>query len=71
VDAVDPIQRFAECPLGIATHGKRLCPLHHRLDQAAAMVEKAFGDTTVAELLNVPKSRGPLCRAPTPTSQSR
>lgn len=65
VNAVDPIQRFPECPLGIANHGRRLCPLHHRLDQAAAMVEKAFGETMVAELLAVSRERRPLCRFPT------
>lgn len=64
VNAVDPIQRFAECPLGIPSHGRRLCPLHHQLDQAAAMVEKAFGGTMVAELLAVPRERRPLCRFP-------
>jgi Rrf2 family protein len=64
VNAVDPIQRFAECPLGIPSHGRRLCPLHHELDQAAAMVEKAFGETMVAELLAVPRERRPLCRFP-------
>jgi Rrf2 family protein len=64
VNAVDPIQRFAECPLGIPSHGRRLCPLHHRLDQAAAMVENAFGETMVAELLAVPRERRPLCRFP-------
>jgi Rrf2 family protein len=64
VNAVDPIQRFAECPLGIPSHGRRLCPLHHRLDQAAAMVEKAFGESMVSELLAVPRERRPLCRFP-------
>lgn len=64
VNAVDPIQRFAECPLGIASHGRRLCPLHYRLNQAAAMVEQAFGETMVAELLAVPRARRPLCRFP-------
>ncbi len=33
VNAVDPIRRFAECPLGIPSHRRRLCPLHHRLNQ--------------------------------------
>jgi hypothetical protein len=28
------------------------------------MVEKAFGDTTVAELLAVPRERKPVCRFP-------
>jgi Rrf2 family protein len=64
VNAVDPIQRFAECPLGIESHGRRLCPLHRRLDEAAAMVEKAFGDTMVAELLVTPRERRSLCRFP-------
>lgn len=64
VNAVDPIRRFPECPLGIPSHGRRLCPLHDRLDQAAAAVEKTFDETTVAELLIVPRERRPLCRFP-------
>jgi Rrf2 family protein len=64
INAVDPIQRIVECPLGIPSHGRRLCPLHHRLDQAAAMVEEAFRDTMVAELLTAPRQRRPLCRFP-------
>jgi Rrf2 family transcriptional regulator, nitric oxide-sensitive transcriptional repressor len=67
INAVDPIRRFPECPLGIASHGKRLCPLHHKLDQAAAMIEQTFGDTMVADLLNVPRDRRPLCRFPATT----
>jgi hypothetical protein len=39
--------------------------LHHRLDEAAAMVEKSFATTMVAELLAVPRERRPLCRFPT------
>lgn len=68
VDAVDPIRRNRECPLGIASHGRRLCPLHHRLDEAAEMVEKAFGETTVAELLTLPRHHRPLCRFPVESS---
>ena len=64
INAVDAIQRFPECPLGIPSHGRQLCPLHQRLDQAAAMVEKALGETMVAELLAVPRDRRPLCRFP-------
>ena len=30
VNAVDPIRRIATCPLGLASHGVRLCPLHKR-----------------------------------------
>ena len=36
VQAVDPIQRIATCPLEIASHGKRLCALHRKMDQALA-----------------------------------
>jgi Rrf2 family protein len=65
INAVDPIRRFPECPLGIPSHGRRLCPLHHQLDQAAATVEHSFSATMVADLLAVPRERRPLCRFPT------
>ena len=64
VNVVDPIRRYPECPLGIASHGKTLCPLHRRLDDAAAAVEEAFGDTSLKDLLEVPRQRKPLCRFP-------
>ena len=63
VQAVDPLQRIEHCPLGLKGH-QSLCPLHRRLDNAVAMVEKALGASTIAELLAEPK-RGkgpkPLC----------
>jgi Rrf2 family protein len=62
VNAVDPPRRFRECPLGL--HGINLCPLHRLLDDAAQLVEDSFGKTTIADLLNVPRSRKPLCRFP-------
>src|SRR5262249_25662735 len=34
VNAVDPIRRIQTCPLELASHGVRLCPLHRRLDNA-------------------------------------
>ncbi|HRX78194.1 MAG: Rrf2 family transcriptional regulator [Planctomycetaceae bacterium] len=64
INAIDPIRRIHECPLGLPSHGTTLCPLHQRIDNAAALVEEAFGDTTISELLDVPKSRKPLCRFP-------
>jgi Rrf2 family protein len=64
VNAVDPIRRFAECPLGIGSHGRKLCPLHRRLDEAAAQVEKAFKETKVAELITMPRQQKSLCRFP-------
>ncbi|MCC6511330.1 MAG: Rrf2 family transcriptional regulator [Pirellulaceae bacterium] len=64
INAVDPIRRFHECPLGL--HGINLCPLHRSLDDAAQAVERTFGDTTVADLINVPLHRKPLCSFPSP-----
>lgn len=64
INVVDPIRRYPECPLGIASHGRQLCPLHRRLDDAAQGVEEAFCNTMVAELLPVRQARKPLCRFP-------
>ncbi|HEX5106135.1 MAG TPA: Rrf2 family transcriptional regulator [Pirellulaceae bacterium] len=64
VNAVEPIKRIRTCPLGIATHGVRLCPLHSRVDQALALVEEAFGNSTLAEILAEPSSSVPLCPYP-------
>lgn len=64
VQAVDPIQRITTCPLGLASHGTRLCPLHRRLDQAIAAMEKAFASTTLAEVLAEPSRSVPLCDFP-------
>lgn len=62
VNAIDPVQRFHECPLGL--HGINLCPLHRKLDDAARAIEETFGTTTIAALLEVPLNRRPLCRFP-------
>jgi Rrf2 family protein len=64
VNAVDPIRRIKECPLGLAAHGVRLCPLHRRLDNALALVENAFRKTTLAEVLAEPTTSVPLCEFP-------
>lgn len=61
VNAVEPIERITTCPLGLKTHGVRLCPLHRRLDDALAQVEAAFGRTTLAEVLAEPSESVPLC----------
>jgi Rrf2 family protein len=66
VNAVDPIRRIRECPLGLTAHGVRLCPLHKRLDNALAMVEEAFRRTTLAEILAEPSPSRPLCEFPYP-----
>jgi len=64
VQAVDPVQRIEHCPLGIPGH-KTLCSLHSRLDDTAAMVEKALGSSTIADLLIVSK-----CGVPKPLCSS-
>ena len=64
VNAVEPIGRIRECPLGLAAHGIHLCPLHRRLDNALATVEQAFANTTLAEVLAEPTTSIPLCEFP-------
>jgi Rrf2 family nitric oxide-sensitive transcriptional repressor len=64
VQAVDPIRRISTCPLKLAAHGTRLCPLHRRLDNALASIEEAFGSTTLAALLAEPTESVPLCDFP-------
>jgi Rrf2 family transcriptional regulator, nitric oxide-sensitive transcriptional repressor len=64
VNAVEPIQRIRVCPLGLTAHGVRLCPLHRRLDNALASMEKAFGETTLTEVLSEPTASYPLCEVP-------
>lgn len=54
VNAVDPIERITECPLGLDAHAKKLCPLHTRLDEANALVERAFAQTTISDLISDP-----------------
>jgi DNA-binding IscR family transcriptional regulator len=64
VNAVEPIGRIRECPLGLKAHGVHLCPLHKRMDQALALVEDAFRKTTLAEVLAEPTQSHPLCELP-------
>lgn len=66
VNAVEPesVRRITTCPLGLKTHGVRLCPLHKRLDNAVASVEAAFRATTLAEVLAEPSESVPLCETP-------
>ena len=61
VNAVEPIKRIRTCPLGLPTHGARLCPLHRRVDDALAQMEAAFGGTTLAEVLGETSGSIPLC----------
>ena len=64
VNAVEPIERIAVCPLGLKSHGKQLCPLHRRMDDALAEIERSFRQTTLAELLGQTSGSHPLCETP-------
>ena len=61
LNAVDPMQRIRTCPLGIEAHGTTLCALHKRLDDATAVIENAFRDSTIGDLLARPTKSIPLC----------
>ena len=60
VNAIEPLRRIDRCPLAIPGH-QQLCPLHQRLDDAVEMIERAFDNTTLAELLTEPSPSKPLC----------
>jgi len=62
VNVVDPIVRLQTCPLGLKSHGTNLCPLHRKMDDALATVEKAFCSSTLADLVKT-GDRRPLCEA--------
>jgi len=51
INAVDPLKRIHECPLKLRQHKKKLCPLHRRLDDAVAEMERSFGEVTIGDLL--------------------
>ena len=63
INAVDPIERIETCPLGLDIHASNLCPLHKRLDDAVGLIESAFAQTTISELLEAPTD-DPLCFFP-------
>lgn len=64
MQAVSPSGRIRKCPLNVESHNNALCPLHRRLDEAVASIEKAFASTSIAELLEEGDGRPPLCEPP-------
>lgn len=68
VNAVEPIPRIRQCPLGLPEH-KELCPLHRELDEACAATERAFGRVTIAQLLSQTADGPPLCRVDDPNEE--
>jgi Rrf2 family protein len=71
INAVEPIGRIRQCPLGLVEHGVRLCPLHRRLDETLALVEETLRRTTLAEVLAEPTTRRSLCEFPRSTPAGR
>lgn len=64
VQAVDPIKRIEQCPLGLDDHGSELCPLHRGLDNVTAAVEAAYRRMSIHQMLNQPNTKRPLCPFP-------
>lgn len=60
INAVDPIARIRQCPLKLEAHQGELCALHRRLDRAIGLMEQAFAESTIAELLPS-TAASPLC----------
>jgi Rrf2 family protein len=63
INAIDPIERIRTCPLGLPAHGDCLCPVHQRVDDAIALIEKSFARSTVHDLIVEPTRSHPLCNA--------
>lgn len=61
VNAVDPIESIRKCPLGYPAVAPNLCPLHSRLNQAIALVEKAFRETALSDLIHESPGCASLC----------
>lgn len=61
VNAVDPLPRIRTCPLGIKSHGSRLCGLHQYLDDSMSDLEKRLSEKTLAALIAEKTGSNPLC----------
>jgi Rrf2 family protein len=60
VNAVGPIERIRNCPLGLPSH-TTLCPLHAELDRVYAATEAALRNVTLGQLLRSTSPIIPLC----------
>ena len=55
VNAVDPLQRIHECPLGNKAHAVNLCTLHRTIDDTLAHAEETLRNVTVDQILGEQK----------------
>lgn len=60
VNAVAPLERIRECPLGLKSH-TTLCPLHKELDKTYAATEAALARVKIAQILRSSNPILPLC----------
>lgn len=60
VNAVSPIERIHECPLGLPSH-QQLCPLHAELDRTFEAAEKSFCSVTIQQMVESASPSIPLC----------
>ncbi len=63
ISAIDPIERILSCPLGLPAHALALCPLHQRIDDSLATIERDFARTTIAELADDSAPADEVCNA--------
>ncbi len=61
VRSVTRLERITSCPLGLASHGSNLCPLHRLMDHAAKAVIDVLDNKTLADLISQPGMNTPLC----------
>ena len=71
VNAVDPICRIETCPLGLESHGRNLCPLHKKMDDALRSIQEAFGTTTLEQVIHPPAGAGKVVSVPLTNSDGR
>jgi len=72
INAISPLPRIHTCPLGLPSHGTNLCAVHRRLDDAVAMVEKVFRESSIADLLAETAASIPLQELPqSPSAATR
>jgi Rrf2 family protein len=61
INAISPVERITECPLGLTNHSGKLCPLHRRLDLAAKQTIDTFGGITLMDVISERDASRPLC----------
>jgi Rrf2 family nitric oxide-sensitive transcriptional repressor len=68
VQQVDPVQHIVSCPLALASHRGRLCPLHSLLEQLIVAEEETLRATRLSDLVGQPGEPTPLCNTLARTS---